>query len=118
VNLEYGNRRLAYAFAGGDKSGWDSSQLPRLPIGVNAKYEPNWNVRIVYSHPDRLYTLDAFNGLPDHPQLLLDTSPEAFNLPSTPVDRELLLSRLRDTITVRLQQQLNKRQPDRSRALW
>jgi len=118
VNLEYHNRRLAYAYTGGDHSGWDAGQLLRLPCGVNAKYSPAFEVRLLRCEPDRRYSLDAFSHLPEHPQILIDTNPTAFNLPNVPVDRDTLLTKLQDRITVKLQLMLRKQQPDRSRALW
>ena len=117
VNLEYHNRRLAYSF-GSDHSGWDGNQLLRLPAGVNAKHTPPWIVKMVHLDADRRYSLDDFAKLPDHPQLLLDVDVDATAIPQSDVPREYVFNQLREKMTVKLLTMLERKQPDRSSALW
>ena len=59
------SRRIAYAHAdaGADKSGWDLTQLLRVPLTYNHKYEPRVPV-IITSATNTRYDLDDFKEYP------------------------------------------------------
>src|SRR5574341_1278806 len=64
------SKKLAYAFAdmGVDKSGWDLTQLLRIPGTTNSKYPgESGKVQIIF-HNDTKYRLSDFDKLPDVPE--------------------------------------------------
>jgi hypothetical protein len=58
-------KRIAYYHKdhGADTSGWDLSQLLRVPYTVNYKYQPSHTIRILATHGHR-YDLDDFKDYP------------------------------------------------------
>jgi hypothetical protein len=116
-NLEYFNRKLAYGMVGADHGGWDSTQLMRLPAGVNAKRDPHWKVVIRKFDPELCYELDDFAQLPE-PHEIDSSAPEESPVPSAPADNDWLLKQYKDVMTVKLQNMLTQRYGDRSKALW
>lgn len=59
-------RKLAYSF-GADTSGWDLTQLLRVPITYNIKYEDTI-VEISEWNPERVYDISEFDKLSDRPE--------------------------------------------------
>jgi hypothetical protein len=78
------SKRLAYFHAedGCDRSGWDLTQLLRLPGTPNYKYTDQPQVRLL-SHNSVLYTPNDFRGYPEvkHSAFLKTPMPSAAQLP-------------------------------------
>jgi Protein of unknown function (DUF3987) len=67
------SRRIAYSLNGVDKSGWDLTQLLRVPFTVNFKYEPHYDIQLITALEHKAPPL-LFDGLPvlsDVPELEL-----------------------------------------------
>jgi hypothetical protein len=70
-DVEKLNQRIAYyhAGAGADTSGWDLTQLLRIPLTYNHKYVRSsgtiQTVMVMKASPDMTYTLDQFRRYPD-----------------------------------------------------
>ncbi|MFI8352603.1 DNA-primase RepB domain-containing protein [Streptomyces cyaneofuscatus] len=63
--IQRANYALASNTRGADMSGWDATQLLRLPAGVNSKPEANGHRPcIVYLDPDAVYKIERFLTLP------------------------------------------------------
>lgn len=73
------NRSLAYAL-GADLSGWDANQFLRPPFTVNRKYKNPLPVTILKNRFDRVYTEDAFSGVPK-PREVIKASVDVDDLP-------------------------------------
>lgn len=82
--VEEYNRRLAYHI-GADKTGWDLTQLLRIPLTYNQKYQTPQEVKILYAANARL-PVAVFDKLPR-----VSTQGEVLNedLPPTPSDEDL-----------------------------
>lgn len=61
--IEHYTKRMAYAF-GADKSGWDLTQLLRVPFTTNFKYQSKPKVILLHSAAERLPAL-ALESLPE-----------------------------------------------------
>lgn len=61
------SRRIAYEHAddGADKSGWDLTQLLRVPLTYNMKYDAELMVTVVAKGPEN-YRITDFQGYPEH----------------------------------------------------
>ena len=59
------SRRIAYYHAddGADRSGWDLTQLLRVPFTTNLKYDEPWEVKILEANQKR-YRVSDFNEYP------------------------------------------------------
>src|SRR5262249_20676225 len=116
-NLEYWNRRIAYGFSGGDVSGWDANQLLRLPHGLNRKSEPHWSVRVLRMESTTV-ALGEFSHLPDPAELLAGDAIPDDPTPTEALPLEWIYEHYKDVLTVKLKQMIERKQGDRSRALW
>lgn len=110
------SRRLAYAF-GADLSGWDLTQLLRIPATRNAKYAERPVVQIVHMDEKKTVTLKTVMKLPEIPQEEVFDSPlpEANDLPSY----EDVLDKYRSRLPIAVSQ-LHDQKPldDFSKQLW
>lgn len=94
AEVEYLAKRIAYYHVkdGADKSGWDLSQLLRVPYTTNYKYKPASTVRII-SNPGHRYDLEDFS---DYPAPEVDEDiPFPESLPETTAREMLYEYRLR-----------------------
>jgi hypothetical protein len=83
------SKRIAYFHAedGCDRSGWDLTQLLRVPTTPNYKYSGSPEVEIKRA-VNALYTMDDFAGYPEvkHSQFLKTPMPKAEDLPDEEAD--------------------------------
>lgn len=66
-DVEMVNKRIAYYHAdeGADKSGWDLTQLLRIPFTSNFKYETPQSIKVIKSTSKNRYTLKDFAKYPE-----------------------------------------------------
>lgn len=57
------NKRIAYAYAveGADTSGWDITQLLRVPLTYNFKVAPAFEIRTTKVEPEKKYAVSSFD---------------------------------------------------------
>jgi hypothetical protein len=115
------NQRLTYAI-GADESGWDTTQLLRIPGWKNHKlgYRKNGKApvgKLLWKN-GRRYQADDFDDLPtlDRPSIAIDAV--ATDIDHT--DRSRVMAQWRTKIPRRIRELLNAREPsgDRSDVLW
>lgn len=117
VEAERYNKALAYHYLTKDRSGWDRSQLLRVPDTTNHKRKPH-RIRVLHEYsPLTRHTLDDFNQIPPAP-----TGAASLQLP-TPDPAALPLydevhEKFAETWQKSLEAAVWKRAADRSRALW
>lgn len=93
ADMRYWCKRFLNHFDGGDESGFDATQLLKMPVGKNLKlgarnedgsfFEPH----IVFENPELVYSSSDFDHMEEvtHSTVIVDTS----NVPDVPkVDRE------------------------------
>lgn len=73
------SRRLAYMLDA-DKSGWDMTQLLRVPFTKNMKYEDTPEVKLVHAYTPTL-PMEIFESLPTVPQSVPDPIETNYPLP-------------------------------------
>lgn len=73
------NRSLAYAH-GADLSGWDANQFLRPPFTMNRKYAKPIEVKVLKNRLDRVYSTNAFSGVPK-PKEIIRSAVEVSTLP-------------------------------------
>ena len=111
------NRALAYTYLKRDRSGWDLTQLMRIPGTLNIK--PNrdaFEIRVIESRsdPSKRYSLSVFKDLP-----VLDGAAEKDpDFPATLPKYDDVWSKYANILGLTLADALKKRSGDRSRALW
>lgn len=69
--IEKLNRSIAYAM-GADTSGWDANQFLRPPFSVNRKYDKPITAKVVANRLERVFDLEAFDGIPTPAEHLRD----------------------------------------------
>jgi hypothetical protein len=71
IDVEDTNRRIAYHHRedGCDVTGWDLTQMLRVPLTYNFKYDTPQQVKLVSFKRDNLYTLKDFNAYPELKQI-------------------------------------------------
>lgn len=115
------NQRLTYSI-GADESGWDTTQLLRIPGWKNHKlnYRKNGKAplgKLLWKN-GRRYQADDFDDLPtlDRPSITIDAV--ASDIDHT--DRSKVMAKWRTRIPKRIRELLNAREPsgDRSDVLW
>ena len=114
--LEKVNRALAYAL-GADTSGWDANQFLRPPFSVNRKYQKPITAKIISEHPENVYSLAAFSGIPA-PEEAIRESLDLDSLP--PISDVIALAKWdKDTLTLfnRTFEEMSGPDHDRSGAL-
>lgn len=99
-----------------DTGGWHLVKFLRVPGSVSYKRAQPHVINVVQYNPERTYTLDDFNDLPEAPALLIPVNsrpmPDVANLPQ----RHELEGRY--AFTHELVDLLNRARKDRSAALW
>jgi len=67
ADIEKINKKIAYAHSesGADISGWDLTQLLRVPLTYNHKYRETPKVQAVISDPSTIFDLEDFDIYPD-----------------------------------------------------
>ena len=117
ANLDYYNKKLAYALRVVDTGTWNANRLLRLPIGVNLKHKPPWQVRLEYLNAKLLYSLEDFEHLPEPPEAGSDGDGSLPDLPTVQT-KDYMHRKYGNLLTVELLDLLVHQQADRSRALW
>lgn len=118
------NQKLTY-YIGADQSGWDTTQLLRIPGWENHKYEYRKNDKIpqgklLWSN-GRTYLPDDFTDLPEVEGALKTSQvTEVIASQVEAIDRTKVLARVRLKITKRTRDLLSAREAvgDRSSVLW
>lgn len=122
--IERVNKAMAYKYLQRDRSGWDISQLLRVPGYYNHKrYPASFPVSILqrnYAHLVNFATLSHLSpptnaGSADEPGVRTQTAPP--NLASLK-NVDAILEAYEDYFTPQFSSYLKTRAPDRSRALW
>jgi hypothetical protein len=116
IDAEDISKRIAYYHAdeGADKSGWDLTQLLRVPYTLNQKYQPQPTVNLVAAA--EVVSLKQLRDA--YPEVVDDTQDE-FPFPEAVPKGEELLRSMADRLPPRVWMLLNVT-PDRdwSKALW
>lgn len=111
------NKALAYYYLTKDKSGWDLSQLLRIPETSNFKRKRHL-IEVLDEHSTyERYPTDAFNDIPPAPQGTAGEqlpTPDPARLPSY----DDLKDRYSELWSKRFDQSITKRAQDRSSDLW
>jgi len=130
--VEMINKALTYKYLTRDRSGWDLSQLLRVPGFVNHKRRTPHVVKMIDFEPTKLFDIASFDGLPTAPLNSVSIDNEGNPLPNRehardentpPLPEDItspanLLVTYSHLITPSMREILAKRAPDRSRALW
>lgn len=115
TRVERINRGLCYKYLTRDRSGWDLSQLLRVPGYKNYKRAIVNTVIVVDWHPERRYSLDVFETVASK----TDTDKlEESAIPGTLPKLQDVLARWSDKFSKGLTDALKVPAADRSRALW
>lgn len=111
------NKALAYHYLQRDKSGWDRSQLLRIPDTTNHKRAPHKIHILEERSPFTLYSLDDFNQIPQAP-----AGTASQQLPPPEVAKLPLFNQVKEKYAELWPKSLDaavwKRAADRSRTLW
>ena len=119
--IEHVNKVLAYKYLTRDRSGWDLTQLMRVPTFFNYKRNTPFEVELVEFNPDRRVEFyEAFGDLLDRDVDIEEEGARSadFRLPEglrTPAD---IRDQYEEQFTPQFTDHLAKRAPDRSKALW
>ncbi len=120
--VEVINKRIAYAHAaeGADKSGWDLTQLLRIPFTTNHKYVPELHRIIIRTfEKDNLYTLEDFDVYPTMKEERVETLRLPFPTTLPDITGDELMLAVRATIHPRAQTlYADLPTTDWSKALW
>lgn len=116
LDAEEISKRIAYFHAedGADKSGWDLTQLLRVPYTMNHKYDPPATVRLVAATD-----VMAQDVLREAYPVVSDDKDELFPFPEHVPDGQALLIGLRDMLDAKVWMLLKvPPEKDWSRSLW
>jgi hypothetical protein len=114
ARVEETNRALCYRYLTRDRSGWDLSQLLRVPGFRNFKREVLTNIKVVIWDPERRYTMDVFGSLPT-PVLSRAATPL---FPEILPEVESVRREWFERLSSRSRRTLTDRASNRSNALW
>ena len=114
-HVERTNKALAYKYLQRDRSGWDLSQLLRVPGYTSYKRPILHTIRIVDWHPERRYDIGVFRNLPEIPILTVEVPYPAEDELKSLADIEHAYERL---FTLKLRDAMTKKATDRSTELW
>lgn len=108
------NRKLTYHLKA-DKSGWDLTQVLRVPVSYNLKRDVPFIVDIDGWHPTVRYNGKDFDGLPDVPGAKPILSSET---PALDRDADEVLGSYKGQLFPAIYELYNTESEDRSAALW
>lgn len=113
------NKRIAHNYLKVDKSGWDISQLLRLPFTKNNKYSERYDVELVedYQDPSEKCSLDTFVTLPS---VSHSTEQKQHSLPCDQdlESKEFITYKYKSLITDDHRTLMDSEGEDRSLTLW
>ena len=121
--IEATNKALTYKYLKKDRSGWDISQLMRVPGFQNRKRSVLNDVELVEFHPERRYNLvDTFGHLPQPAENKIVYGSRDADIDLPPQEQwpsyETIYQDNRANFKPNFFDALRNRAPDRSRKLW